>query len=167
MPSVLFVCTANRFRSPLASAFFRKALDLSAMRGQWDVDSAGTWALPDLPVLPAVSLIASSHDLDLARHRSKPVTGGLLASQDLVLVMESGHREALQHEFPSTAERIHLLSQVVEGRTYDIPDLTGSMETIAEIGEELNDLIQKGLVNICDLALRLHGQGWGAGPGPS
>ena len=167
MPSVLFVCTANRFRSPLASAFFRKALDLSAMPGQWDVDSAGTWAFPNLSVLPAVSLIARKYDLDLVRHRSKPLTEALLAAQDLVLVMESGHREALHHEFPSAAERIHLLSQVVEDRMYDIPDLTGSLETIAEVGEELHDLIQKGLVNICDLALRLQGQGGGAGPGLS
>jgi protein-tyrosine-phosphatase len=159
MPSVLFVCTANRFRSPLASAFFRKALHLSAMPGQWDVDSAGTWALPNLPVLPAVSLITHKYDLDLARHRSKPVSDTLLAAQDLILVMEMGHKEALLHEFPSASEHIHLLSQIVEDRTYDIPDLTGSLESIAEISEELNDLIQKGLMNICDLALRLHRQG--------
>lgn len=129
------------------------------MPGQWDVDSAGTWAFPDLPVLPAVSLIARKYDLDLARHRSKPLTEALLAAQDLVLVMESGHREALQHEFPFAAGRTHLLSEVVENRTYDIPDLTGSLETIAEVGEELDHLVQKGLVNICELALRLHGQG--------
>lgn len=159
MPSVLFVCTANRFRSPLAAAFLQKALTLSAAAEKWNVDSAGTWTVPGLPVLPEVSLIARKYDLDLARHRSKPVTGTLLAAQDLVLVMATGHREALQHEFPTAAGRIHLLSQVVEERTYDIPDLTGSPESIAEIGGELYTLIQKGLVNICNLALRLQEQG--------
>lgn len=154
MPSVLFVCTANRFRSPLASAFFRKVLADSVVAGTWDVDSAGTWTVPGLPVLPEVSLIARKYGLDLARHRSKPVTGALLAAQDLVIVMETGHREALQHEFPSAAGRIHLLSQIVEERTYDIPDLTNSLDVMMEIGGELHGLIQKGFVNICDLALR-------------
>jgi protein-tyrosine-phosphatase len=163
MPSVLFVCTANRFRSPLASAFFRKVLHLSAMPGQWDVDSAGTWALPNLPVLPAVSLIAHKYELDLVRHRSKPVTNTVLAAKDLILVMEAGHKEALQHEFPSVREHIHLLSQVVEDRTYDIPDLTDTLEAIAEISGELNDLIQKGFINICELAFRLEGRGDGPG----
>lgn len=159
MPSVLFVCTANRFRSPLASAFFQKALTLSATTGQWDVDSAGTWSVPGWPILPEVSLIARKYDLDLARHRSKPVTAALLATQDLVLVMETGHREALQHEFPTAAGRIHLLSQVVEERTYDIPDLTDSLDVMMEIGGELHELIQKGFVNICALSIQLHGQG--------
>lgn len=129
------------------------------MTGQWAIDSAGTWTVPGLPVLPEVSLIARKYELDLARHRSKPVTEALLADQDLILVMETGHWEALQHEFPAVAGRIHLLSQVVEQRTYDIPDLTDTLEGMMEISEELHGLIQKGLVNICALSLQLQGQG--------
>jgi protein-tyrosine phosphatase len=158
MPSVLFVCTANRFRSPLAAAFFRKALADSAVAGAWDVDSAGTWTVPGWPILPEVSLIARKYELDLARHRSKPVTEALLAAQDLVLVMEAGHREALQNEFPACSEPIYLLSQAVEDRTYDIPDLIDSLESMMEISANLYDLIQNGHGNICNLALRLEGE---------
>lgn len=158
MPSVLFVCTANRFRSPLAAAFFRKALADSAVTGSWDVDSAGTWTVPGWPILPEVSLIARKYDLDLARHRSKPVTEALLAAQDLVLVMESGHWEALQNEFPAHSGRIYLLSQAVEDRTYDIPDLIDSVESMMEIGINLYDLLQNGYGNICSLAFRLEGE---------
>lgn len=158
MPSVLFVCTANRFRSPLASAFFRKALADFAVAGGWNVDSAGTWTIPGLPVLPEVSLIARKYDLDLTRHRSKPVTGALLAAHNLILVMEAGHREALQHEFPSNSERIYLLSQAVEGRTYDIPDLIDSFDSMMEVSRNLYDLIQNGVENICSLAIRLQGE---------
>ncbi len=157
MPSVLFVCTANRFRSPLAAAFFRKALADFAVTGTWNVDSAGTWTVPGLPILPEVPLIARKYDLDLVRHRSKPVTEALLAAQDLILVMEAGHREALQNEFPSNSERVYLLSQAVEDRTYDIPDLIDSVESMMEIGINLYDLLQNGYGNICSLAVRLEG----------
>jgi protein-tyrosine-phosphatase len=155
MPSVLFVCTANRFRSPLASAFFRKALGESVGMG-WTIDSAGTWTSPGLPVLPEVLLIARKYGLDLARHRSKPVTQALLSAHDLILVMEAGHKEALEHEFPAaSSDRIHLLSQVVEGRVYDIPDLFDSIESMMEVSGNLYELIQTGVGNICSLATRL------------
>lgn len=155
MPSVLFVCTANRFRSPLASAFFRNALGDSAGPETWTVDSAGTWASPGLPVLPEVSLIARKYNIDLARHRSRLVTGTILSAHDLTLVMEAGHKEALQNEFPSSSDRIYLLSQAVEGRIYDIPDLIDSFESILEVSANLYELIKTGFGNICSLAIRL------------
>lgn len=156
MPSVLFVCTANRFRSPLASAFFQKALKESNATGDWSVDSAGTWTSPGWAILPEVTLIASKYHLDLARHRTKLVDGTLLSSRDLILVMESGHKEALQTEFPSSRNRVFLLSEVAEGHYYNIPDPTDSLDTMIEVSENLYDLIQAGFGNICDLATRLH-----------
>jgi protein-tyrosine-phosphatase len=155
MPSVLFVCTANRFRSPLASALFRKTADESGSADLWTVDSAGTWASSGLPVLPAASRIARDYRLDLAGHLSKPVTRSLLASHDLILVMERGHKEALQIEFPESGDRVHLLSQAVEGREYDIPDLIASLESMMEVAEILSSLVRTGFGNICDLAIRL------------
>lgn len=155
MPSVLFVCTANRFRSPLASAFFRDALRSLRADETWEVDSAGAWTIPGLPVLPEVSLIARKYGLDLARHRSKPVTEALLSNFDLILVMETGHLEALQNEFPSHSGRIYLLSQVTEGRVYSVPDLIRSAESMMEVGGNLHDLIRSGFENICALAIRL------------
>lgn len=127
------------------------------MTENWVVDSAGTWAAPGMPVLPEVSLIARRYGIDLARHRSKPVTEAILAAHDLILVMETGHREALQNEFPACDERVYLLSQVVEERTYDIPDLIDSVETISEVGENLHKLIHTGFAGICRLATRLAG----------
>lgn len=154
MPSILFICTANRFRSPLAAAFFRKMMQGSHVAESWKVDSAGTWTIHGLPVLPEVLLVARAYGLDLSRHRSKPVTGELLSAHDLTLVMEAGHSEALHTEFPSLGGRIYLLSQAAEGRTYDIPDLIDSVESMLEIGGNLHELIQTGFENICRLAVR-------------
>lgn len=157
MPSVLFVCTANRFRSPLAAAFFRKELEqTSSTLHQWKVDSAGTWTVPGLPALPETSLLARKYDLDLTRHRSKTVTAPLLTDQDLILVMETGQREALCNEFPATSERLHLLSWAAEARSYDIPDAVYSLDAMREIAAMLHELIQKGFSNICSLAAQFH-----------
>ena len=156
MPSVLFVCTANRFRSPLAAAFFQRMLGSSARTSPWSVDSAGTWTSTGLQVLPEALLIARRQGFDLSGHRSKLVSEALLSTQDLILVMESGQREALQNEFPLIIDRIYLLSHVTEGRFYDIPDPIDSMEAMMEVGENIHELVKTGFGNIYVLAIHLH-----------
>src|SRR5690606_21448064 len=86
--NVLFVCTGNTCRSPLAEAIARAALEA---RG-WThvrVDSAGTAAAWDLPASENAAAVAAEHGLDLSGHRSQPVTPELVRWADLILVMSS------------------------------------------------------------------------------
>ena len=152
MPAVLFVCMANRFRSPLGAAIFRKALVDNLQPGSWQVSSAGTWAVPGLPVLPQVQQAARGLGLDLSGHFSAQLVRQHLEDNDLVLVMQAGQREALLCEYPGFQESIHLLSQVAEGHTYDIPDAVGSRQEMAELVLELDSLIRGGFPSICALA---------------
>ena len=157
MTSILFVCLANRYRSPLAAAFFVKCLEKVADRGNWAVGSAGTWAQPGLPPDSRALHDAHDRDLDIKSHRSRQVSAVLLSQSNLVLVMEAGQKEALQIEFPSEREKIFLLSEAAEGVSYDIPDPFGpDGETHQEIADELYELIKRGFVNICNLALDTH-----------
>jgi protein-tyrosine phosphatase len=166
MPSVLFVCTANRFRSPLAAGIFRKALveeekartspwNIGDSR-DWKVGSAGTWTVPGQAVLPVVLEAAKAFDIDLSNHRSAQVSAQLLSEHDLILVMQESQKEALQSEFPHLNEYIYLLSHVVELGTYDIPDTFGSLQEVMEVCAEMNELIRRGLRYICVLAVALH-----------
>jgi protein-tyrosine-phosphatase len=155
MHSVLFVCTANQFRSPMAAALFQHALREKGITGHWTVGSAGTWASYGLPVITAVSEFARLHGLDLSRHRSVGVNRAMLLAHDLILVMESGHMEALQNEFPFCQGRVFLLSQVAENRMYDIPDSMESVEAVNEVCANLDELIRTGFDNICNLAINL------------
>lgn len=156
MPSVLFICTANRFRSPLAAAMFQKNLEQAGMGASWSVSSAGTWATPGEPAIPLAILAARHYTLDLSKHRSRRVDRILLARADLILVMQSSQKEALLTEFPSLKEHIHLLSDVVEQRTYDIPDTFGSEREVAEIVSNLDTLLRQGMESICILATELN-----------
>jgi len=153
MPSILFVCLANRYRSPLAAAFFCRFLDQAADRASWSVGSAGTWTEPGMP--PDARALQDARDwgLDINTHRSRQINANLLAKSNLVLVMEAGQKEALQVEFPEEREKIFLLSEAAEGVPYDIPDPFGpDRVTHQEIAYELYGLINRGFVNICNLA---------------
>lgn len=156
MRSILFVCTANRFRSPLAAALFTKVLQEKGVASDWRIGSAGTWAIPRQPTMPRVLAIARRFGIDLSEHSSKIVSRGLLSEYDLILVMQSSHREALLTEFPELAERLYVLSDAVEHRFYDIPDSLESEEGVLDVLKELHDLLRRGRESICDLATDLH-----------
>jgi protein-tyrosine-phosphatase len=153
MPSVLFVCTANLYRSPLAAAFLRDALKDAPDGREWVIDSAGTWTKSGTPIHSQTIEDARRFGLDVRTHRSRQVNAELLSRHDLILVMETGHKEALEIEFPDQAKKIHLLSEVVDGRTYDIPDpfsLEGKHDR--DIANELYRIITRGYKKIFALA---------------
>jgi protein-tyrosine phosphatase len=158
MPSVLFVCTANLYRSPLAAALLRNELKNAAGGNKWLIDSAGTWTKVGSQIHSQTIEDARNFGLDVRAHRSRQVTDDLLSRRDLVLVMETGHKEALEIEFPDQAKKIHLLSEVVDGRTYDIPDpfsIEGKHDR--DVANELRRIISRGYEKIIALALENSG----------
>jgi protein-tyrosine-phosphatase len=132
-----------------------QALQEMGFADYWLVRSAGTWATPGQPALPAAVSAARRRGLDLSGHRSTRVSRELISEYDLILVMQASHREALLTEFPDLAEHIHLFSDVLEHRSYDIPDSCETEQNVWDISGELNDLIRNGLDRICLLSTQL------------
>jgi len=157
MPAVLFVCSANRFRSPLAEAAFKECLDEDDCRTDWEVSSAGLWTESGLPPVPAALKAAEGMGLDISKHRTQPITPELLSKSDLVIVMQAGQREALQVEFPETDGKIILLSETADGIAYDIPDPFDEVDSHQDLAEEICSLVKRGYNRIIDLARKHEG----------
>lgn len=123
MPTVLFICTANQFRSPLAAAWFEHRLREARVAGEWHVVSAGTWTPAGQPAHLAAVAAARRFGLDLSTHRTREVTADVLAAASWVVVMEQNHREALEIEFPVCRGKISLLGEAgSDAPAFDIPD---------------------------------------------
>lgn len=88
--SLVFVCTGNTCRSPMAEALARDAL--AGRLPDVTVGSAGTFAAEGAPAAPEAREVAAEHGLDLGRHRSRPLTEALASGTDLVLCMAESHR---------------------------------------------------------------------------
>ncbi|MBL8726239.1 MAG: Sua5/YciO/YrdC/YwlC family protein [Planctomycetes bacterium] len=113
---VLFVCTGNTCRSPLAEALAADLVgrELGVASGQvlahgLDFASAGTGTLPGMPASEGSRLAAAEVGLDLTAHQSQPVAPELLHRADLVLCLAQSHRRALLAEAPEVAAKVHLL----------------------------------------------------------
>ena len=153
MPAVLFVCTANICRSPMASTLFQKIAAERHPGGSWRVESAGTWAMDGLPAAENSQLVMSQRGLDLSEHRSRRVSDELLQSFDLILAMEKGQKEALCAEFPTLAQRVYLLSEMV-GLMQDVDDPIGRpLDDFEETAKGLERLFELGFERITLLTI--------------
>lgn len=152
MNSILFICTANRYRSPIAAACFQAELMKRGQEMSWSVGSAGTWAIDGYPAMPDAVLEARQLGLDIREHRSRLITADMLQESDLVVVMERGHKEALQVEFKAYRHKVVLLSEITEGNSYDIADPVMDSRN-ADVGPQICGLIQAGFEKICARAI--------------
>ena len=92
---LLFVCTGNTCRSPLAEAIARK---VAVERGLGDVDvaSAGTSAWDGAPASDGALLVGMERRLDLSGHRAQSLTRRLVDGSDLILAMGPHHLDRIE-----------------------------------------------------------------------
>lgn len=108
--NLLFLCTGNTCRSPMAEAI---ALDLLRRDGGFSgtaVTSAGLAAFPGDGATPAAVRVCDAHGLDISGHRSKALTTDLVAASDHIYTMTLAQAAQLRQILPQAAARIEPLS---------------------------------------------------------
>ena len=114
---ILVVCTGNICRSPVAEYLLRNALQHAGRTPQ--VASAGVGALVGEPAHDTALARMAERSVDLSAHRAQQATQALCRWADLVLVMESHHREALGDIDPAVRGKTFLLGH---WQKKEIPD---------------------------------------------
>jgi protein-tyrosine phosphatase len=143
MRRILFVCTGNLARSPLAEYAFQKAL---AGRGVTTVlaESAGTMAYDGAPAASKAVREGAARGLDLSRHRSQLLTRPMVDEAQMVLVMERHQYHHTLALAPGASEKTFMLGGFIHGRGDDeIADpYGGSDEDFRRALDDIMDAVE-------------------------
>lgn len=108
--NVLFVCTGNTCRSPMAEGLFRKA---SGGKG-YQVSSAGVAAYGGSPASPETVDILKKNGGSLDAFASRMVSEEILETASHVFCLTRGHQEVLEQMFPEHEEKLFLVTEFAE-----------------------------------------------------
>ncbi len=116
--TILFVCSGNTCRSPMAQALAKTIFprlihcqpdDLPRLKV--NILSAGTFAARNMPASKSAVATMKKLGADLSGHRSQPVTPALIAHSDIVFVMSREHKDFICDLVPGVSNRIKSLSE--------------------------------------------------------
>ncbi|MFV0338811.1 MAG: low molecular weight protein arginine phosphatase [Chthoniobacterales bacterium] len=119
--NVLFVCTGNTCRSPMAEGLLRAKV---SERSDVEVRSAGISAAAGQPSSGGAVQAMRDLDIDISAHRSQPVSEALLSEATYVLAMTSTHLTMLELFFPQYTDKFFLLRSF-SGSDLDVSDPIG------------------------------------------
>jgi protein-tyrosine-phosphatase len=153
---ILFVCSGNTCRSPLAEAFTRELLAKQGIDG-FEVGSAGTFAENGGRASSGALGVARENGLDLESFVSRRLTPEILEEVDLVLVMEPGHRSGVLGISPKADMKTFLLGELAGAKGADaaVADpFGGSVDSYRRTFRKIEGLVREGFERIQELAAR-------------
>src|SRR5215471_3127137 len=145
MKTILFVCTGNVCRSPMAEGILRHA---TRDRGDYRTLSAGLGACEGQPPSPNAVLAVRELGIDISSQRSRPLTPELVQQADYIFGMTHSHIDTVSMLFPQAAERTFLLREFDETLDFFEKDISDPIGGSYEVYANCRDQIEQGIASL-------------------
>jgi glycine hydroxymethyltransferase len=142
MKTILFICTGNVCRSPMAEALFRRAVK---GRGDFRVLSAGIGAMDGQPPSPHSVRAMRELGVDISAQRSRMLTAELVRSADLILGMTHSHADTVALLYPPAVEKTFLLREFDDTLDPYEKDISDPIGCSYEVYVDCRDQIEQGI----------------------
>ena len=146
MKTVLFVCTGNVCRSPMAEGLFRHAVQGA---GDYRVLSAGLGAMDGQPPSAHAVKALAELGIDISHQRSRMLTPELVQQADYIFGMTHSHIDTVMMLFPRAAEKTFLLREFDETLDSFEKDISDPIGGSYDVYLNCRDQIEQGLVSVC------------------
>jgi glycine hydroxymethyltransferase len=145
MKTVLFVCTGNICRSPMAEGLFREAIK---GRGDFKAMSAGLGAMDGQP--PSTHSVNAMRELgiDISSIRSRALKPDLVKEADFIFGMTHSHADTLLMLYPQAAEKVFLLREFDETLEMFEKDISDPIGCSYETYQGCRDQIEQGIASL-------------------
>jgi RpiB/LacA/LacB family sugar-phosphate isomerase len=145
MKTILFVCTGNVCRSPMAEGLFRHAVKGNT---HYRVISAGVGAVDGQPPSPHAVRALKELGIDIGRQRSRMLSADLVREADYIFGMTHGHVDAVTLLFPQAAEKTFLLREFDETLDVFEKDISDPIGGSYEVYLNCRDQIEQGIASM-------------------
>jgi protein-tyrosine phosphatase len=148
MSTILFVCTGNLCRSPMAEGLLRQRLVEGGLDGRFRVMSAGIYAADGEGASRNAVQVMADRSIDITDHIAHTITADDIIKADLILVMGREHEQVIRQTWPQYAWKVHRLSEM-SGRRQDIADpYGGSLQKYEACAATISRYVDEGLDRI-------------------
>ena len=152
MSVILFVCTGNVCRSPMAAGLLRHRLSEEGLGLRHRVRSTGVWAMDDHPASDKAIAVMAERGIDIGDHIAHTVTADDVAEADLILAMSREHERVIRNTWPQYGWKVHRVSEMA-GKQRDVTDPYGaSLAEYRACADTLAEYIDQGWRRTLELA---------------